>query len=132
MTEQFINGVYNNCINTVLEDIDESMRETVSLAFKDLLLRRYKNTLKPDDDINWAINAVTELEIRVWKRRNADSKLSVLIEDKFFHELIELSNIGFEHAQSKLAYELCLQAYIPVISEGQANYYIKKMEYTKQ
>lgn len=128
MTEQFINGVYDNCIDTVLENIDEPMREETSLAYKKNLLNRYEYLLRPDDDINMMISVCTDLEMAKWKGRTTDSKLSILIEDKSFNKLIDISNIGFEHAKRKLKYIFEPGGYVPYITQDQAFDYISEME----
>lgn len=127
MTEQLINGIYNNCINTVLENIDESLREKISLEYKKHLLNDYEDILEPDDDINMMISICTQMEIKRWQKKTADEKLSILFEDKFFNKLIEISNIGFKHAQRKIGYLISNKEYNPDISQEQADDYINKM-----
>ena len=128
MREQFINGIYNNCIDMVLENFDESMRKNISLAYKRFLLNKYKITLKPEDDIKRIINIFTKIEIKRWKEKTLDEKLSILFEDEFLNKLREISNIGFEYAQRKLDFNIFNQEYTPEISPEQADDYINKME----
>lgn len=128
MNEQLITGIYNNCINKVLEGVNEAVHEKLSIAYKKYLVDEYADTLDPDDDVNMIINIYTKMELKKWEGKTLQNKLSTMINDYNLEQLGKISEIGFKHAQRKLGAILLGEEYQPDLTEEQVNNYISQMK----
>ena len=128
MNERLINGIYNNSINSVLKDIEETEKEILMASYKRYLVDSYADTLDEDDNIEQVIALYSVMEIKKWNKKSPDEKKSLLIQDENYKKLYELSNIGYKHANRKILLLQTHQEYIPSINEEQARKYIQEME----
>ena len=128
MNEQLINGIYSNMINTVLEGVDEPSKQQLSVAYKQYLFDNYADTLEPDDILSQVIEIYTRMEKKKWEKVPAEEKQRRIMIDTNFRKLVEISEIGFKHAQRKLGFILSGQEYTPDITREQIISYIKQMK----
>ncbi len=93
-TNKNIMKIYENTVDTFLENFSASEIETIRNMYLSYLIRTYSRLELNDRAIEYYSN----LEIIKWKDFNIDGKMSVISEDKNLDELVKLSMEGLQFA----------------------------------
>ncbi len=96
--DDFINKMFNETIEYVLEDVDKSFVDEVKKNYLHYLKYVYKDTNLNDD--KWLIHLI-EKEKNKWLNNNSDFVLSVFVVDNAFKEIEKISDEAYDLAVKK-------------------------------
>ena len=121
MMKDFIEKMYNNTINIVLRDFDDNEKQEISQNYYNYLNNIYTELLKDNDyDINELYEMMLNLEKEKWSELQKQEKQVILIEDKNYKEILQISEISKNLVMDRLNYA-------KIINEDEANKYINAM-----
>jgi len=130
MLDKLVDGIYNNCIETIISKLD-SYQEQARIEYRNYLYRAYK-LVQINNNLEIMIDICSDMELGKWNRATSDSILSGIIEDQNLNNIMQISSIAYKHAQRKMVAVLNNQEYIPELTEEQVKRYIEEMEKYKE
>ncbi len=99
MKEKFLLDIYNQTINTVLDNIPENEHPIISKAYQEYLLRVYDKVTINEENINKSEEIFLPMEVSKWNNKTPDQKRAKLVKDEYYDKLFYISDLAFKEAQ---------------------------------
>ena len=101
MKKKFLDELYLSTIDEVLSGIPYSYQREVKRNYKNNLKDKYEDLDIDNNVFKLKLDKFTKLELSYWKSLTIDMKLSFLVSDKNFEEVVFISLIGLNVALMK-------------------------------
>ena len=101
MKNIFIEKIYKETIQQVLKGIPLIYHKEIKINYKNNLIQSYQKIKVDETNFETKLSNFIPSELSYWKDLPVDNKLSLLIKDQAYDEIVFISNYGLKMAQKK-------------------------------